>query len=174
MTETKGTRELVEAFSAFVEKIKEKLLENLRNSTPDFFEQAVVDLLLALEYGSSGEVVGKTGDGGIDGVIYEDKLGFDRIYVQAKRWGDSVGRPEVQKFYGALQGVSARKGVFITTSEFTGPAREYVKTLPIPIVLIDGLQMAELMYESNVGVQRAGLFEIKELDNEYFSSKKTA
>ena len=110
----------------------------------------------------------KSGDGGIDGVINEDKLGLDKIYIQAKRWEGSVGRPEIQKFAGALQGVRARKGIFITTSSYTADAKEYVKNIDSKIVLIDGKQLAGLMIDHNIGVTRIQTYELKRLDSDYF------
>lgn len=156
-------------FRGYLEQTKAAILDRLIHGTPEFFESVVVDLLIALKYGKTGEIIGKSGDGGIDGVVYDDRLGFDRIHIQAKRWTNSVGRPELQAFFGALQGVSARKGVFITTSTFTKHAYDYVKTLPIVVVLIDGIQLADLMYEANVGVSTVGVFEIKTLDAKYFA-----
>lgn len=164
---THGTLEA--AFRVHLESTRAELLKRLIGGTPEFFESVVVNLLIALKYGKAGEIVGKTCDGGIDGIVYEDKLGFERIHIQAKRWKGSVGRPELQKFYGALQGVSAKKGVFITTSTFTRHVYDYVVGLPIPIVLIDGQQLADLMYDTNLGVVSKGVFEVKSIDPKYFS-----
>jgi len=159
------------ACRSYLEQTKAAILDRLIHATPEFFESVVVDLLIALKYGKSGEITGKSGDGGVDGVVYDDRLGFDRIHIQAKRWTYAVGRPELQAFFGALHGVGAKKGVFITTSTFTKPAYEYVKTLPIVVVLIDGIQLADLMYEANVGVSTTGVFEIKAIDTKYFDRK---
>lgn len=114
------------------------------------------------------QAVGKSGDGGIDGIINEDRLGLDVIYIQAKRWEGGVGRPEIQKFAGALQGKRAKKGVFITTSNFTKEAREYVSFIDSKIILISGEELAELMIDYNVGVSRAGNYELKKIDSDYF------
>lgn len=124
-------------------------------------------------YGGSrseaGRTVGKSGDGGIDGIIKEDRLGLDIIYIQAKRWDDdTVGRPEIQKFAGALQGQRAKKGIFITTSKFSGTAIEYVKKIESKIVLIDGEQLAKYMIDFDIGVSKVATYEIKKIDLDYF------
>ncbi len=151
----------------------QELLEKIKQSSPQFFEQLVVDVLLAMGYGGSqrdaGEALGKSGDGGIDGVIREDKLGLDVIYIQAKRWEGTVGRPTVQGFVGAIHGAKASKGVIITSSDFTSEARQYVKTVQTRIVLVDGQTLAELMIDHNVAVSRVSNYEIKKVDNDYFS-----
>jgi restriction system protein len=150
------------------------LLETVRNGTPAAFEQLVVDLLLAMGYGGSdedaGKVVGRSGDGGVDGIIKQDRLGLDAVYVQAKRWKDVVGSPELMKFSGGLTGKRASKGVFITTSGFTRDASEYAERLSQKIVLIDGRELASLMIKYNVGVTRAQKYELKRLDQGYFDS----
>ncbi len=133
----------------------------------------VIDLLVKIGYGGSREdaasrVTGKSGDEGIDGTINEDKLGLDTIYVQAKKWENTVGRPEIQKFAGALQGQRAKKGIFITTSTFSKNAIEYVSMIDSKIVLIDGKQLAKLMIENDVGVSRIVSYEIKKIDSDYF------
>ncbi|MBT9317999.1 restriction endonuclease, partial [Leptothoe spongobia] len=116
----------------------------------------------------AGQTVGKSGDGGIDGIIKEDRLGLDVIYIQAKRWENPVGRPEIQKFAGALQGVRARKGVFITTSGFTSEAKDYVSRIDSKIILIDGRQLAAFMIEHNVGVSPVESYVVKRIDMDYF------
>jgi restriction system protein len=130
------------AYQVLRRTLAQDLLDRVKSSTPRFFERVVVDLLLAMGYGGSGfdagKIVGKSGDGGIDGIIKEDKLGLDAIYVQAKRWAGTVGRPTVQEFAGSLAGQKARKGVLITTSQFSSEATEYVERLEMKIVLIDG------------------------------------
>ncbi|MBU6434899.1 MAG: restriction endonuclease [Nitrospirae bacterium] len=149
-----------------------QLLERVRQASPKFFEELVVELLVAMGYGGSREdasaVVGRGGDEGIDGIIKEDRLGLDTIYIQAKRWKDNVGRPEIQRFAGALQGQRARKGVFLTTSTFTADARSYAAGLQTTIVLIDGAQLAQLMLEFGIGVSQAGLVKLWKLDEDYF------
>ena len=152
--------------------LSQELLIKIKSCTPAFFENLVVELLVKMGYGGSikdaGKSIGKSGDEGIDGIIKEDKLGLDIIYIQAKRWEGSVGRPEIQKFIGALAGQGAKKGVFITTSRYTPDAREYHPKNDTKIVLIDGEQLAELMIDFNLAVSISTTFEIKKLDNDYF------
>jgi restriction system protein len=152
-----------------------QLLERVRLASPRFFEELVIELLVAMGYGGSyadaAQVVGKSGDGGIDGIIKEDRLGLENIYVQAKRWESTVGRPEVQQFAGALHGNRARKGVMITTSSFSKDAVEYVKTSPIAIVLIGGTHLADLMVEFGVGVSDVETIKLKKLDEDYFAEE---
>jgi restriction system protein len=151
-----------------------ELLDRIKVAPPELFERLVLDLLLSMGYGGSrqdaGEVLGKSGDGGLDGVIKEDRLGLDAIYIQAKRWDNVVGRPVVQAFAGSLEGVRARKGVLITTSSFSGEARSYVKQIEKRIVLIDGNELAELMIEHNLAVSTDVVYEVKKLDNDYFET----
>lgn len=150
-----------------------ELLSRVKAMPPRAFEELVVDLLVRMGYGGSredaGSVVGGTGDAGIDGIIKEDRLGLDTIYVQAKRWTDTVGRPELQRFAGALQGQRARKGVFLTSSQYSAEARQYAANLQSPIVLIDGPQLAELMLDHGVGVSDAVTLKILKLDEDYFA-----
>ena len=153
-------------------ELASEVLERLLNVSPEFFEQIVVELLVAMGYGGSrrdaGERIGKSGDGGIDGIIKEDKLGLDAIYIQAKRWQGSVGRPEIQKFVGALHGQRARKGVFMTTSVFSAEARDYVLNIDVKVVLLDGTQIANLMIDFGVGVTPVATYVVKRLDSDYF------
>jgi restriction system protein len=150
-----------------------ELRDRIASMPPAAFEQLVVDLLTAMKYGGpqddAGLVVGRGGDEGIDGVIKEDRLGLETIYVQAKRWQGTVGRPEIHRFAGALQGQRARKGVFITTSTFTRDALSYPATIATTIVLIDGAQLAELMIDHGVGVTLVKNYEIKRVDSDYFT-----
>lgn len=160
-------------YQSILKDLHTELLANLKNGSPRFFEQAVIDLLLSMGYGGSrkdaGKAVGRSRDGGIDGVIKEDKLGLDLIYVQAKKWdGATVGRPEVQSFVGALTGKFAKKGIFITTSSFSRDAIEYVKNLDSKVILIDGSQLVKLMTEFNIGVSSETIYEIKKIDSDYF------
>ena len=152
-----------------------ELLAAIKEKSPAFFEQLVIDLLRKMGYGGTNidaaRVTGKSGDAGIDGVIDEDRLGLDSIYVQAKRWEGSVGRPDIQAFVGALQGQRAHKGVFITTSWFTKEALEFVKTIQNKVVLIDGKRLAELMIEYDLGVESKRIYVIKRIDNEFFSDE---
>jgi restriction system protein len=148
------------------------LLERLLAGTPEFFEQAVVDLLVAMRFGGThhdaARRIGQTGDGGIDGVIDEDALGLDAVYIQAKRWKNNVGAPELQGFIGSLIGKKATKGVFLTTSSFTSQARKYVEGISHRVVLIDGAELAHLMFERGVGVRTRRTFEVKDVDTGYF------
>ena len=148
------------------------LLQQILQASPAFFEQLVVDVLVAMGYGGSrmdaGKAIGQSGDEGIDGVIKEDRLGLDLIYLQAKRWQNPVGRPHVQNFVGSLVGKSAHKGVMLTTSRFTDEARQFIKHLPQKVVLIDGEELAELMIEFNVGVNPEMTYTVKKLDTDYF------
>jgi len=152
--------------------LADELLQYIADQSPAFFEHLVLDLLLKMGYGGSREdaaqVVGKSGDEGIDGIIKEDRLGLDVIYVQAKRWKNSVGSPEIQGFIGALQLKGAHKGIFITTSTFTAAARNIVTRVGNRIVLIDGIQLAQLMIDYGVGVATEITYEIKRIDSDYF------
>lgn len=156
------------------ETLADDLLDAIMKCSPSFFEKLVIDLLVKMGYGGSrqeaAQVVGKSGDEGIDGIIKEDKLGLDVIYVQAKRWGNvPVGRPEIQKFAGAILGQKSPKGIFITTSSFTNEAKQYAETSNNPkLVLIDGKKLAELMIEYGVGVTVVEKIEIKKIDADYF------
>lgn len=153
-------------------ELADDLLTTLKSVSPGFFERIVVDVLVKMGYGGSvvdaGEAVGKSGDGGIDGVIKEDKLGLDIIYVQAKKWENTIHSPQVRDFVGALAGKKAKKGVFITTSSFSSGAREFAAGLESKIVLIDGDQLAQLMIENNVGVSAEASYEVKKMDTDYF------
>jgi restriction system protein len=150
-----------------------ELLQQMKSSSPSQFEKLVVELLVKMGYGGSrhdaGKAIGKSGDEGIDGIIKEDRLGLDIIYIQAKRWGSTVGRPEVQKFAGALQGQRARKGIMITTSTFSNDAHDYASRIDSTIVLIDGQRLAQLMIDNNLGVSPLATYEIKRIDSDYFA-----
>lgn len=154
-------------------QIEAELLAQIKSAPPEFLERVVVDLVVRMGYGGSrkdaGEALGRTGDEGIDGIIKEDPLGLDIIYLQAKRWEGTVGRPEIQKFAGALQGQRARKGIFITTSNFSSDALEYTSRIETKIILIDGLRLAKLMFEHGVGVATASCYEVKRIDSDYFT-----
>jgi restriction system protein len=149
-----------------------ELVERVKQEPPSFFERLVVDLLVKMGYGGSredaGRTIGKSGDGGLDGVINEDRLGLDVVYIQAKRWEGPVGRPVVQAFAGSLEGARARKGVLITTSYFTTDAESYVRQIEKRIVLMDGKQLAGFMIQHNVGVSVEATYEVKKLDLDYF------
>ncbi len=148
------------------------LIGRIKSVSPSRFEELVVELLLKMGYGGTqedaGRVVGKSGDGGIDGIIHEDRLGLDVIYIQAKRWEADVGRPEIQKFVGALAGNKASKGVFITSSGFSNGAREYAAHINHRVVLIDGAMLAELMMDFDLGVSVKDVYTVKRLDTDYF------
>ena len=148
------------------------LLERVKSCSPEFFERLVIDLLVGMGYGGSrsdaGQRVGKSGDGGIDGIIKEDKLGLDVINVQAKRWQNTVGRPEIQAFVGSLAGNRAKKGVFITTSKFTDNAKDYVSFIQQNVVLIDGEQLTQLMIDHDIGVSEESRYIVKKIDLDYF------
>ena len=165
--ETLGT-----AYRRIRQDLADTILDQVKASSPAFFERLVVDLLVQMGYGGSvedaGRAVGQSGDEGIDGVIKEDRLGLDTIYLQAKRWEGTVGRPEIQKFAGALQGQRARKGVFMTTSSFSKEAREFASRIDTTMVLVDGEQLAELMVDHGVGVSTAAVYEVKRIDTDYF------
>jgi restriction system protein len=154
------------------------LLTRVMEQSPSFFEHLIVELLVAMGYGGSHEdaarQLGKSGDGGIDGVIDEDRLGLDRIYVQAKRYaaGTSIGRPDVQGFVGSLVGIGASKGVFVTTSTFSKQALEYAKSLQQRVILIDGTRLTELMVEFGVGVRVSRVVEVKRLDEDFFTDER--
>lgn len=158
------------------QKIKKDLAQELlgfvKQSSPRFFEKLVVELLLSMGYGGSrkdaGQAIGQSGDGGIDGIIKEDKLGLDVIYLQAKRWENVVGSKEIRNFVGSLVGQKANKGVFITTSGFTKDALEYVKSIAHKVILIDGEMLTQLMIENNIGVSKIISYDIKKIDSDYF------
>jgi restriction system protein len=163
---------LENAYARLRSEIAAEILQTLKGADPSMFESIVVDLLVKMGYGGSrkdaGQAIGRSGDEGIDGLIKEDHLGLDSIYIQAKRWGATVGRPEIQKFAGALQGQRARKGIFITTSEFSREALEYVSRIESKIVLIDGRTLAGLMIDFGVGVTSVATYEVKKIDSDYF------
>ena len=170
---TTPEEEIESAYQKLRDDLSTELLEMVKGSSAAFFEQLVVDLLVAMGYGGTrkdaGQAIGRTGDGGIDGIIKEDRLGLDIVYLQAKKWENTVGRPEIQKFAGALQGQRARRGVFITTSTFTTGAREYVSRIDSKIVLIDGETLAQLMLDFDLGVTTVATYRLKRVDSDYFT-----
>jgi restriction system protein len=163
------------AYQTVQSVLRADLLDRIAQNSPSFFEQLIVDLLVAMGYGGSykntAAQLGRTGDGGVDGVINEDRLGLDRVYVQAKRYasGNGVGRPEVQAFVGSLVGLGATKGVFVTTSTFSPHARDFVRHLSQRVILLDGQNLADLMIEHGVGVRTSRAIEFKRLDEDFFS-----
>ena len=172
--ETTPLENMINNFELLKKEVCDEILQKILEQSSDFFEQLVVDLVVAMGYGGSIEDAGKatkrTGDEGIDGIIKQDRLGLDNIYLQAKRWqrDNVVSRPEIQKFVGALAGQGARKGIFITTSRFSKDALEYKPRNDTSVILIDGQKLVELMYEYNIGVTTEMKFEIKRLDSDYF------
>jgi restriction system protein len=170
---TTPSEALEKAYENLRDELAEDLLTRLKQATPAFFERIVVELLVKMGYGGSradaGKAIGRSGDGGIDGIIKEDRLGLDVVYIQAKRWDtNAVGRPDVMQFAGALQAQKATKGIFITTSRFTEDARSYVAQIGSKIVLIDGEQLAQLMIDTDVGVSTVSLYPVKKIDSDYF------
>lgn len=169
-------QEIIEdAYATIRSGLASDLLEQIMQGSPSFFEQLVLDLLVKMGYGgtrqAAAKAVGGSGDEGIDGIINEDRLGLENLYIQAKRWQNTVGRPEIQKFVGALHGKNARKGVFITTSDFTKEANAYANALQDKVVLINGEMLADLMIEHNVGVALDQTYEIKRVDSDYFNAE---
>lgn len=152
-----------------------EILQRVKANTPEFFERLVVDVMVALGYGGSradaGKSIGQSGDEGIDGIIKEDRLGLDVIYLQAKRWEGTVGRPEIQKFVGALHGKRAKKGVFITTGRFSDDAMKYVESIDPKVILIDGNKLADLMIDSGLGTNMAAQYAIRRIDSDYFTEE---
>lgn len=171
---TQTPKEILEtAYQKLRQNLVEEILEAIRGCSPTFFEKLVIDLLLSMGYGGSrqdaGQRVGRSGDGGIDGIIKEDRLGLDVIYVQAKRWENTVGRPEVQKFAGALLGQQAKKGILITTSQFSREAMDYVSAIDSRIILIDGNALGEYAIDYGVGTSTLETYTIKKIDSDYFT-----
>ena len=164
---------LEDAYQKVRRQIEADLLRLIMENPPDFLERVVVDLIVGMGYGGSrkdaGEALGKTGDEGIDGIIKEDPLGLDIIYLQAKRWDSTVGRPEIQKFAGALQGQRAKKGIFITTSTFSVEARDFASKIDSKIILIDGSRLVRLMFDHGIGVATATTYAVKKVDSDYFA-----
>lgn len=168
--------QLESSYQLLRQQVAQALLGNIRKAPPAFFEQLVVDLLVAMGYGGSradaGQAIGQSGDGGIDGIIKEDRLGLDIVYLQAKRWSDSVGSPEVRNFTGSLEGHGAQKGVLITTSKFTKDATDFARRLQQKkLVLIDGEKLADLMMDFGVGVTRVATYSVQKIDPDYFGEE---
>lgn len=165
------------AYRTMLSSLRADLLERIASNSPAFFEQVIVDLLVAMGYGGSHKdaatKLGRSGDGGVDGVINEDRLGLDRVYVQAKRYadGNTVGRPDIQSFVGSLVGLGATKGVFVTTSSFSQQAREFVRHLSQRVILLDGKELAELLIEHNVGVRIGRSVDFKRVDEDFFAEE---
>lgn len=168
--------ELLEhAYESIRNDLVSELLERVKANSAEFFEHLVIDLMVSMGYGGSivdaGRSIGHTGDEGLDGVIKEDRLGLDVIYLQAKKWEGTVGRPEIQKFVGALHGKRARKGVFITTGRFSEEATGYVESIDPRVILIDGRDLANYMIDFNLGVAKSAAYEVKRVDSDYFAEE---
>lgn len=167
--------QLQKSYQSIRNELALELLNRIKNNTPKFFESLVVDFMIAMGYGGSradaGKAIGQSGDEGIDGIIKEDRLGLDLIYLQAKRWEGTVGRPEVQRFVGALHGKRAKKGVCITTRRFSEEAISYVGTIEPKVILIDGRTLANHMIDLNLGTTVVSNYEIKKIDSDYFSEE---
>lgn len=165
---------LASSYTVLRETLEDELLTKVLSKKFDFFERMVVELFVKMGYGGSipeaGKAIGKSGDGGLDGVIKEDRLGLDEIYVQAKKWaiGNTVGSPDIMKFLGALSGVRGKKGIFITTSDFSKEAKEFANANPTRVVLINGRELAKLMFDHNVGVTTSNVYEVKQIDFDFF------
>lgn len=180
IAEIEGTstpeEQLENSYQALSRSLADELLERIKVCSPAFFEKLVVDLLVAMGYGGSrkdaGQALGRSGDEGIDGIIKEDQLGLDVVYLQAKRWANTVGRPVVQAFAGSLEGQRARKGVLITTSDFSKEAREYVRQIEKKIVLVDGVELTKLMIDHGVGVTEVATYTVKKADLDYFEDEE--
>lgn len=166
---------LESSYQTIRRSLSQELLEQVKKSSPTYFEKIVVDLLVAMGYGGSrkdaGTAIGRPGDGGIDGTINEDRLGLDIVYIQAKRWDNTVGRPIVQAFAGSLDGNRATKGILVTTSQFSQDAKDYVRLIPKKIVLIDGEQLAQYMIDYGVGVSVHESYVVKKMDLDYFGEE---
>jgi restriction system protein len=178
LSDSTPEEEIEDAYQRIRNSLAAELLSTVRACSSERFERLVVDLLVRMGYGGTrrdaGQAIGRSGDGGIDGIIKEDRLGLDAIYIQAKRWAENngVGRVEIQKFAGALQGNRAKKGVFITTSYFTKDAEDYVSRIDSKIVLIDGEMLAHFMIDHGLGVTPIAVYEVKRIDSDYFTDEE--
>jgi restriction system protein len=175
-TSSQTPEDLIEyAHAKLTAELSADILKTIMQCSPAFFERLVVELLVKMGYGGSlqdaGQAIGKSGDEGIDGIIKEDRLGLDIIYIQAKRWANNVSRPEIQKFVGALQGQRAKKGIFITTSTFSDEAHQYAGKVDSKVILIDGQMLARLMIEHDIGVSSVASYQLKKVDSDYFTEE---
>ncbi len=172
-SDTTPEEALETAYKRLRDSLASDLLLQIKSISPSLFEKLVIELLVKMGYGGTrqdaGKAIGRSGDEGIDGIIKEDRLGLDIIYIQAKRWENTVGRPEVQKFAGALQGQRAKKGIMITTSAFSQEAQDYASRIDSKIVLIDGDRLAQFMIDNNLGVSVMANYEVKKIDTDYFT-----
>jgi restriction system protein len=166
---------LQKAYQSIRNELATEILDRIKGNSPQFFEHLVVDIMVAIGYGGShadaGKSIGQSGDEGIDGIIKEDRLGLDVIYLQAKRWTGTVGRPEIQKFVGALHGKRAKKGVFITTGTFSADAMAYVESIDPKVILIDGKSLAGLIIDYGLGTNIVAKYEIRRIDSDYFTEE---
>ncbi|GAH85839.1 unnamed protein product, partial [marine sediment metagenome] len=173
--ETTPEEALANAYQNLKNNLASELLQQLKAISSRQFENIVIDLLVAMGYGGSrkeaAKAIGKSGDEGIDGIINEDRLGLDVIYVQAKKWEGTVGRPEIQKFAGALQGQHAKKGIFIATSNFSKEAADFASRVDNKIILIDGDTLVQYMIDHNIGVTPFVNYEVKKIDLDYFTEE---
>lgn len=159
---------IISAHKKMKDSVKTELLDKIRKNTYGFFEHVILQLIRKMGYGPEGEVIGRSGDGGIDGFVQIDKLGFEKIYFQAKRWKTTVPIAQVRDFAGALGAHKSKKGIFITSSEFSDDARSFVKDTDIPIILIDGDKLTDYMYEYNLGVDTVDTYDVKKIDEDFF------
>jgi restriction system protein len=166
---------LQKAYQSIRDELATEILDRIKGNSPRFFERLVVDIMVAIGYGGShadaGKSIGQSGDEGIDGIIKEDRLGLDVIYLQAKRWAGTVGRPEIHKFVGALHGKRAKKGVFITTGTFSAEAMAYVESIDPKVILIDGKTLAGLIIDYDLGTNIVAKYEIRRIDSDYFTEE---
>ena len=158
---------IIDGYNEIRTNLEQEILDKINQSSPDFFERLVVTVIEKMGYGK-GTVTGRSGDGGVDGIILGDKLGFEEIYLQAKRWGGTVSRPDINKFAGSLLDKKSKKGIFITTSDFSKEAREYVKKIDTKIILINGKTLTDLMFEYNVGFKKGDTYQLKKIDEDFF------
>lgn len=158
---------IIDGYNEIRTNLEQEILDKINQSSPDFFERLVVTVIEKMGYGK-GTVTGRSGDGGVDGIILGDKLGFEEIYLQAKRWGGTVSRPDINKFAGSLLDKKSKKGIFITTSDFSKEAREYVKKIDTKIILINGKTLTDLMFEYNVGFKTGDTYQLKKIDEDFF------
>lgn len=158
---------IIDGYNEIRTNLEQEILDKINQSPPDFFERLVVTVIEKMGYGK-GTVTGRSSDGGVDGIILGDKLGFEEIYLQAKRWGGTVSRPDINKFAGSLLDKKSKKGIFITTSDFSKEAREYVKKIDTKIILINGKTLTDLMFEYNVGFKTGDTYQLKKIDEDFF------
>ena len=166
---TKSPEDLMElGYKQIQTNLEQELLDTIKEKPPRFFENLITQLVEKMGYGS-GRAVGRSGDGGVDGIIKSDELGLSEIYLQAKRWEENVQEPAIRNFAGSLESKKSKKGIFITTSNFSAGARKFIETIPSKIVLINGIQLAQLMIKHNIGVKPVNSYETKRIDYDYFS-----